>query len=82
MVSRDFPMPAERSFLGAQRPSWTDLLRLRTLKDWQRAILRHVRALEALPPSSDVSDALEREKAYLEVVRHETTELETLLALL
>ena len=82
MVTRDFSMPAERSFLGPRKPSWIDLLRLHALRDLERAVLRHISALEALPQSPRWREKVAREKAHLEAVRREKEGLESLLALL
>jgi hypothetical protein len=67
-------MPAERSFLGPKKPSWIDLRRRHALRDLERATLRRISALEALPQSSAVRQELEREKAHLEAVRREEHE--------
>lgn len=82
MVTRDFSMPTERSFLGPRKASWIDLLRLHSLRDLERAVLRRISAMEALPQSSQVREELEREKAHLEAIRREKAELESLLAML
>jgi len=82
VVTRDFSMPAERSFLGPRKPSWIDLLRLHALRDLERAVLRRISALEALPQSPQVREELERERAHLEAVHREKQELQSLLAIL
>ena len=82
MVTRDFSMPAERSFLGPKKPTWIDLLRLHALRDLERAVLRRISAMEALPQSPQVREELTREKAHLEAIRREKGELESVLAIL
>ena len=81
MTSR-FWLPEERSFLGPLRPTWGDLLRLRALRDMEQAVSTRIAALGVLPQSPRVQGELAGERACLDELRREVTQLENRLALL
>ena len=73
------PTP-ERSFLGPSKPSWTDLLRLRQLREMERVICERLQALQASSGSTQEPVEVEREECDLDLIRREMGELEHRLA--
>ena len=73
---------SDRSFLGPMRTGWGDLLRFQTLRDMEQVIQVRISALEARPDTAKVREEIELARQHLAAMRHEMSQLESLLALL